>query len=118
MKISLIENATPRAYFSNQAGMGKAEFVIKLDDAAYDVGCYKQDDGSYLLSTDFFGGSVEKVLGAKATKKENTDQARLGLLFQMYGIHAATEKATKQGMAVQRQVGKSGEIKLILSGFA
>ncbi len=118
MKIELKENATPRAYFSNQAGMGKADFVVYLADAKYDIGLYKQADGTYEPRTDFFGGSVEKLLGAQASKKENTEQAKLGKLIQLYGIHAATEKATKQGYTVQRQFGKDGAIKLVIAGFA
>ncbi len=118
VKIELLENAVPRAYYQNQQGMGKADFVVKLADAAYDIGLYKQADGSYEPRTDFFGGSVERVLGAKASKKENMDQARLGKMMQLYGIHAATEKATKQGYSVRRQAGKDGEMKLVLTGFA
>jgi hypothetical protein len=118
MKIALLENAIPRAYFQNQAGMGRADFVVQLQDAKYDIGLYKQPDGSYEPRTDFFGGSVEKLLGAVASKKENAEQAKLGKMMQLYGIHAATEKATKSGYAVQRQAGKDGAIKLVLTGFA
>ena len=118
MKISLQKGGTPRAYYQNQSGMGQADYVVKLPDAAYDIGLYKQDDGSYEPRTDFFAGSVEKLLGAKASKPENRDQARLGKLLQLYGIHAATEKAKKQGYTVRRQEGKDGEIKLVIAGFA
>ncbi len=118
IRIELLENAKPRAYSEGQAGMGVADFVIKLADATYDIGLYKQADGSYEPRTDFYNGSVERVLGAQASKKENAIQAKLGKLMQMYGIHAATEKATKQGYSVRRQAGKDGELKLVLTGFA
>lgn len=118
IKIALVKDATPRAYFKDQAGMGKADYVVQLSDAQYDIGLYRQEDGSYEPRTDFFAGSVERVLGAKASKPENREQAKLGKLFQMYGIHAATAKAKKQGYSVRRQTGKDGEIKLVLAGFA
>lgn len=117
MKISIVENATPRAYYSNQAGMGKADLVIKLANAAYDIGLYKQADGTYEPRTDFYGGSVEKLLGAAASKKENAIQAKLGKLIQLYGIHAASEKAKKQGYTVRRVEGKDGAIKLVMAGM-
>jgi hypothetical protein len=118
MKISVVPDAVPRAYYANQQGMGKANFVIKLDDAKYDIGLYKQDDGSYEPRTDFFGGSVQKLLGVEATKKENTEQAKIGKLIQLYGIHAATDKARKQGLTVRRVEGKEGAVKLVIAGYA
>jgi hypothetical protein len=118
LKISLVKDATPRAFYSNQAGMGKADYVVKLLDASYDIGLYKQEDGSYQPRTDFFGGSVVKVLGAQASKKENAEQAKLGKLMQMYGIHAATMKAKKQGLTVRRVTGNDGVVKLTVAGFA
>ncbi len=119
MKIALLKDAKPRSYSTNQSGMGVADYVIQLGDATYDVGLYKQEDGSYQPRTDFYNGSVARVLGGKASKKGNEAQAQLGKLFQMYGVVAATNKARLQGYTVRRMVNKeSGQIKLEVMGFA
>lgn len=102
IQCSLEENATPRAYFQNQQGMGKADFVVKLPNARYDVGLYKQADGSYEARTDFYGGSVAACLGGKATTPERHEQAQLGLLFQEYGAAVTIEAARKKGHMVRR----------------
>lgn len=116
IKCSLVQDAKPRAYFDNQAGMGQADFVIKLDGAAYDIGLYKQSDGSYEARTDFWGGSVERILGAKPRAQENAQQAKMGRLFQMYGIHAATETARRQGHSVRRITKADGTVALEITG--
>jgi hypothetical protein len=119
VKCSLVENAKPRAYFSNQQGLGVADFVLQLHDAQYDVGFYKTEDGkSYEARTDFWGKSVESVLGACALSPENAMQAKLGKLYQLYGIAAATEQARKKGHMVRRIPGKDGSIKLEVTNFA
>lgn len=116
VRCSLSAGGTPRAFFPNQAGMGAADYVLKLDGAKYDVGFYKQPDGSYEARTDFWGGSVESCLGAKASKPETADQAKMGRLFQMYGIHAATQEARRRGLSVRRVNGADGLIQLELTG--
>lgn len=115
-RCSLIENSTPRAYFSNQAGMGQADFVLKLDASPYDIGLYKTEDGSYEARTDFYAGHIEKVLGAKACSVESAAQAKMGKLFQMYGIHAATEAARKKGHMVKRVNKEDGRVLLEVTG--
>jgi hypothetical protein len=116
-RLTLKENATPRAYFANQAGLGKADFVVEVHGAKYDIGLYKQEDGSYEARTDFWGGSVQAVLGGTATTQERAEQAKMGKLFQMYGIHAATEAARRKGLSVRRITDAStGTIKLELTG--
>lgn len=117
IKITLKEKAKPRAYYAQQEGMGVADFVVELGDSSYDVGLYKQADGSYEPRFDAWAGNIERILGAKASKAENTDQAKLGKLMQMYGVMVATEKAKKQGLVVRRIEGKDGAIKLVLNGF-
>ena len=113
--VSLIPNATPRAYSANQAGMGKADFVVKLDQAQYDVGLYKTNDG-YEARTDFWMGSVQKVLGGAPRSKENTEQAKMGKLFQMYGVHATMEQCRRKGQSVRRTVKQDGTIALEITG--
>lgn len=114
VKISLQEGGKPRAYFPDQKGLGTADFVIKLGDAKYDVGVYKNDTGSYELRTDFWSGSVEGVLGAAASSAEKRDQAKLGKLYQMYGVHATLRQARKQGYSARRITAPDGTIKLEL----
>ena len=97
--------------------MGEAPYVISLPGAAYDIGLYLSEDGrGYETRTDFFGGSVERLLGTKATSPESREQARMGKLFQLYGVHAATEAARRKGHSVRRVTGTDGKIKLEITG--
>lgn len=116
IRCSLIENATPRAYYQNQQGMGAANYVIKLEDCPYDLGLYLQADKSYDIRTDFFAGHVERVLGAKASEAGKAEQAKLGKLLQMYGLNAASEAARKKGHMVRRVVKADGVIALEITG--
>lgn len=115
-RCSLIENARPRAYFADQDGMGQAPFVLQLADAKYDIGFYADGKGGYDARTDFWSGSVEKQLGVVACSSTGKEQAKLGKLFQAYGIHAAMETARKQGYTVRRVAGKEGAEQLIVTG--
>lgn len=116
LKCELMENATPRAFYPNQAGLGVADLVLVLGDARYDVGLYKQADGSYEARTDFWQGSVEGVLGVKPSSEEKKDQAKLGKLFQMYAVHATLEQARRKGLNARRMTGADGKIKVVLTG--
>lgn len=117
IRVTMSKGGTPRAYYPNQQGMGKADYVVSLADAKYDIGLYKDKDG-YEARTDFFGGSVEKVLGANARSPENAQQAKMGRLFQMYGVHAAMEQARRQGHSVRRVTQQDGTISLQITGSA
>lgn len=114
--LTLIENAVPRAYFANQQGMGKADYVVQLSNCPYDIGLYKNEQGGYEARTDFFAGHVAKVLGAACTKPENREQAQMGKLFQMYAIHAATEVARRKGHSVRRITKADGTVQLEVTG--
>ena len=114
---SLVENATPRAFYPGQEGMGKAEFVLKMANAPYDIGFYKQADNSYQARTDFWGQHIERQLGGKATTPERTEQAKMGRLFQLYGVHVTMEMARKKGHVVRRiNDATTGKVKLELTG--
>lgn len=115
VKISLVPNATPRAYFPNQDGMGKADFVLKLDDAPYDVGLYKTNDG-YEARTDFFAGHVERILGGQARSADTAQQAKLGKMYQLYGVHATMEQCRRKGQSVRRVTKADGTIALEVTG--
>lgn len=116
-RLTLETGGKPRAYSTNQAGLGPADYVIRVAEASYDIGLYKQDDGSYEARTDFWNGSVERVLGGKATNAERREQAKLGKLFQMYGVHVATQQARRKGLSVRRMTNaETGKITLELTG--
>ena len=115
---SLVANVAPRAYFQKQEGLGVADYVINLATCPYDVGLYKQPNGTYEPRTDFWAGHVEKVLGTTASKVGNEDQAKLGKLFQSYAKHATLIEARRSGKNVRVIENKeTGAIKLVLSGF-
>lgn len=116
VQMTLTPNAVPRAYFSSQAGMGQADYVIGLPGGRYDIGLYKTETG-YEARTDFWGGDIEKQLGAAASKPENKEQAKMGKLFQMYGVHAAMEEARKKGLQARRQKGADGREQVVVSGY-
>lgn len=117
IRCSLVPNATPRAYFANQEGMGSADFVIKLDDSPYDIGLYKDETGAFEARTDFFGNHINKLLGGKATTPERREQAQMGKLFQLYGVHAAMEQARRKGHTVRRIDDTATDtVKLVLTG--
>lgn len=118
IKIELLESATPRAFYANQEGMGQADLVIKLGDAPYDIGLYRQADGTYEPRTDFWGQHVEKVLGAPATAPEHAMQAKLGKFYQAYGIEAALEQAYLSGKMVTEVTQPNGDIQLVVTGYA
>ncbi len=110
VKCELLENAIPRAYYSDQ--MGQADMVVKLGASRYDVGLYKQADGNYEAKADFWGHDVENALGAKPAKDDNATQAKLGKFFSLYAAHAATRKAVQQGYQVRRIDNADGSIQL------
>lgn len=117
IRCSLKENASPRAFYQNQAGLGKADYVLELKDSRYDVGFYKSPNGGYEVRTDFWGKDVESKLGAQASAPDKGDQARLGRLFQTYGIHAAMQEARKKGLMATRQKGADGKEQVVVTGY-
>jgi hypothetical protein len=118
VKCSLQKGGTPRAFYDNQEGMGAADYVVKLEDARYDIGLYYDTaKKGYVARTDLFGGTVAKVMGATARPGESAEQAALGRLYQGYGVHAATRAAVKNGYTVRRIVKDDGSIALHMTGM-
>jgi len=116
VKCTLVEKATPRAYYQNQQGMGAADYVLQLQDCPYDVGFYHDDKAKgYVARTDLFMNHVSRVLGATASAGEKPEQAALGRLYQSYAINAATRQAAKQGYAVRRVTKPDGTVQLIMN---
>lgn len=119
IKCSLEKNATPRAFYANQSGLGPAPYVLRLHDSRYDIGFYpREGKNGYEARTDLFGGDIHRVLGATHVKPgETAQQAALGKLNQTYAIHAATRAAAKKGMNVRRINGENGDVRLVVSGY-
>ena len=112
---SLIQNATPRAYYPGQKGLEQAPYVLKLNNCPYDVGFYANDKGGYTARTDFWGNHVASQLGAKAAQGENHQQAAMGKLYQAYAVNAAVRQAAKQGYRVNRVTRPDGTVQLTMT---
>ena len=118
VRCSLVKGGTPRAYYANQAGMGAADYVLKLEDCQYDIGFYQNAAKKGLEArTDLFANHVQRVLGVQAQKGESAQMAALGKLNQTYAIHAATRKAIQQGRTVRRVNNNDGSVRLVIGGF-
>lgn len=115
VRCTLKKNATPRAFYENQTGLGPAPMVLTLTDAPYDVGFYENGKGGYVARTDLWGGHVAKVLGAASQGKETVAQAALGKLYQAYAVNAAIRQATRQGYRVQRITKADGTVQLTMN---
>jgi Protein of unknown function (DUF1257) len=100
MGLALISNATARGYYQNST---QGDYVIRLK-GPYDIALQKQPDGSYGLTTDWWGGNVEAEVGKD-----------FGRLLQLYGVHKAMLEARRKGHMVQRRQQTDGSIKLIIS---
>jgi hypothetical protein len=102
---TLKENAKPRMYYGNQHGV--CDFVLQLHDGNYDVGFVKQDNGEFHAVLDTWNGYVSKQIGAdiQTCPMPNTAEGRtqhaMGRFLQEYGLHAAINAATEDGMIVQ-----------------
>lgn len=101
MGLTVQDNATARGYGSNTR---RGEFVIKLK-GPYDIAVDKAKQGTYALTTDLWGGHVEREVGPQ-----------FGKLLQMYGLHKAQIEARKKGFMTRRQPMKDGSIKLVIQG--
>lgn len=99
--LSLDRNANARGYNTSQV---HGEFVIRLR-GPYDIAVNRQPDGSLGLTTDWWGGHVEREVGPG-----------YGRLLQLYGVHKATREARRKGYAVRRQPLANGSIKLSIEG--
>lgn len=115
LKCDLLENAIPRAYYSNQKGMGKADMVLKLHDSKYDVGLYKNESGEYESRCDFWDGDIERQLGVTPGKDDDRLQAKLGRLYRGYAVHAASRAAIQKGYQVTRNDKADGSTQLTVT---
>ena len=100
--LQVLENAVARGFGSNTV---KGDLVIRLK-GPYDVALNRQDDGSYGLTTDWWGGHVEAEVGKD-----------YGRLLQLYAVHKAQIEARKKGLTCRRQALADGSVKLVIGGL-
>ena len=81
----------------------KSDFVIKVPGSAYDIAVIRKD-GKLTLTTDWYRGTVAKVVGKD-----------YGKLLQLYGIHKAHAAARLKGYATQRKLQPNGDIQLVIN---
>lgn len=116
--ITVEKGGRPRAYYTDQQGMGDAAYVLRLAASRYDVGLYHNaEKGGYEARTDLFMGDVAKVLGVTPAKGVSLERAALGKLYQTYAVHAATRQAIKKGYTVNRINAPDGTVKLVVGGM-
>ena len=95
------ENASARGYGSQTR---QGEYVIKLK-GPYDIAVNRQENGSFGLACDWWGGHVEKEVGKN-----------YGRILQLYGVHKASREARRKGYTVRRKQHADGAIKLVIGG--
>ena len=99
--VELVHEGVARGYATN---VRTGDAVIRLK-GPYDIALNKQSDGNYSLTTDWWGGHVEKEVGPNFAK-----------LIQLYGVHKATREAKKRGYFASRKTLPNGAIKLTIGG--
>lgn len=97
----LLKNAAGRIY----SGEKGADYVVRVKGASYDVLCDTTKEGTLAMTTDWYGGSVAKVLGKDLCK-----------LKQGYAVNRATIEARRKGYVVSKQTLANGSVKLVLTG--
>jgi len=98
----LADNAVARGYGTNTV---HGDLVIRLK-GPYDIALNRQQDGSYGLTTDWWGGHVEREVGSG-----------YGRLLQLYAVHKAQIEAKKKGLTCRRQALGDGSVKLVIGGL-
>lgn len=118
VNLTLEEDAMPRAYYGSgrQPGMEEnAPFVLRLHDARYDVGLYRNaEDNGYEARCDLYDGGIQAALGVQSSECTRSEAA-LGKLYNLYSVHAATRAAAAQGHQVQRIDKENGEVQLVVN---
>ncbi|MDA1257860.1 MAG: DUF1257 domain-containing protein [Chloroflexi bacterium] len=99
--LEVVKNADARGYGSNRL---KGEVVIRLK-GPYDIAVNAQDNGTFGLTCDWWGGHVEKEAGKN-----------YGRILQLYGVHKATREARRKGYTVRRKLHGDGSIRLTIGG--
>jgi hypothetical protein len=130
----LVQDAKPRMYYQDQLqrhlkrGSENCDYVLKLNNARYDVGFIKEDDGTYTPVFDDWQKSVAGQIGNPVPgahehwsgTRNDTEQTlhSIGKLLQGYTTHAMTNVATASGMMVEgTTIDKDGNIHLTLGNL-
>ncbi len=101
--LALLEKATARGFASNTL---KGDYVIRLK-GPYDIAVnMDQETGSYGLTTDWWGGHVEKEVGK--------DYSRL---LQLYAVQKTQIEARKKGLSCRRLSLADGSVKIMIGGL-
>jgi hypothetical protein len=101
--LALLEKATARGFASNTL---KGDYVIRLK-GPYDIAVnMDKESGSYGLTTDWWGGHVEKEVGK--------DYSRL---LQLYAVHKTQIEARKKGLSCRRLSLADGSVKIMIGGL-
>jgi hypothetical protein len=99
--VELLRDTEARGY-ANQTRRG--DLVIRLN-GPYDIAANRSvENDSYELTTDWWGGHVEKEVGPE-----------YGRLLQLYGVHKTIREAQKKRLRVTRRQESDGSIKLTLA---
>ncbi len=104
--LELLRNAEARGY-ANQTRRG--DLVIRLK-GPYDIAANRDSESSqsesapYTLTTDWWGGHVEKEVGPN-----------YGRLLQLYGVHKTMREASRKRLRVTRRQETDGSIRLTLA---
>lgn len=103
VNITLMRNTAPRMYFGQQHPA--CDITLRMDDARYDLGLNRVEDGSFEPVFDAWAGEVAGQIGANCpmpNTAEGRAQHAIGRFTQTYAKHAAIRAAEAQGYAVER----------------
>ena len=99
--LELLHDSEARGY-ANQTRHG--DLVVRLK-GPYDIAANRsEEDDSYQLTTDWWGGHVEKEVGPN-----------YGRLLQLYGVHKTMREASRKRLRVTRRQETDGSIRLTLA---
>lgn len=100
---------TPQFPCRGYAGvLRKADYTIELK-GPYDIAVdpSQESDGTFALTTDWWGGHVEREVGIG-----------YGRLLQAYGIHKTFREARARGLRATRRLEADGSVLVTLEGGA
>lgn len=95
------KSSVARGWASNTR---QADYTVRCK-GPYDVAADRQADGTYALTTDWWGGHVEKEVGKDFRR-----------LVQLYGVNKAINEARRRSLSVSRVNQPNGEIRLVIGG--
>ncbi len=102
--VELVHDAEARGY-ADQTRHG--DLVIRLN-GPYDIAANRETGAEtsepYTLTTDWWGGHVEKEVGPN-----------YGRLLQLYGVHKTIREASRKRLRVTRRQETDGSIRLTLA---